>query len=366
MQLPKPRPGVERRAVLCHTKESNMNKIDKAPEWIIGWHTSGIGFIPVISTLLTFQDRLGGFRARWGIGRMSYKVNPGLYAVGAPDADSPVLVTANYKLTFDNLRKNLRHIKAWVIVLDTKGINVWCAAGKGTFGTEELVRQIRAANLFSTVRHRTLILPQLGAPGVAAYEVTRITGFKVVYGPVRASDLPRFLENGLKADRTMRTVSFDLIERLAVVPVELVKSWKIVLAAFLFVFLSRYPAGDMISLSTLFRFLPYVCAILIGCLFVPALLPWVPGPSLAFKGWFMCIIAVTIYAFSNSNQLTENIVYLLILPAISSFLAFNYTGATPYTSLSGVKKEMKFAMPLIGFTGLSGIALHLINLWRTT
>ncbi len=343
-----------------------MNKNDKTPKWIIGWHPSGMAFVPVISTRLVFQDMLGGFRARWGIGRMYYKVNPGLYAVGAPDADSPVLVTANYKLTFDSLRKNLQNIKAWVIALDTKGINVWCAAGKGTFGTEEVVRQIRIANLSSVVRHKTLILPQLGAPGVAAHEVTRITGFKVIYGPVRASDLPRFLENGLKADRTMRTISFTLRERLAVVPIEFVKSWKIALAAFLFVFLSRYPAGDMISWTTFFRFLPYIGAIFIGCLVVPALLPWIPGPSLAFKGWFMCVVAVIIYILFNSNQQTENIVYLLVLPAISSFLAFNYTGATPYTSLSGVKKEMKFAMPLIGFAAFSGIALHLINLWRTT
>jgi hypothetical protein len=343
-----------------------MTKRDKAPGWINGWHASGIGFAPVISTRLVFPDRLGGSLARWGIGRMNYKINPGFYAVGKPDADSPVLVTANYKLTFDSLRKNLRNISAWIIVLDTKGVNVWCAAGKGTFGTEEVIRQIRAANLSSIVRHKSIILPQLGAPGLAAHEVTRASGFKVIYGPVRAADLPRFLENGLKADRAMRTVSFNLMERLAVVPVEFVKSWKIALAAFLFVLLSGYAAGDMISWSTFFRFLPYIGAILIGCLFVPVLLPWIPGPSLAFKGWFACIIATIIYTMFNGNQQTENTVYLLILPAISSFLALNYTGATPYTSLSGVKKEMKFAMPLIGLAMVSGIVLHIIGLWRAT
>jgi hypothetical protein len=341
-----------------------MKKRYKSPWWINSWHPSGAGFVPVISTRLVFQDRLGGSRARWGIGRMRYMINPGLYAVGAPDADSPVLVTANYKLSFDNLRKNLQHINAWVLVLDTKGVNVWCAAGKGTFGTEEVIKQISAVNLSSVVRHRTLILPQLGAPGVAAHEVTRMTGFKVVYGPVRAADLPYFVENGLKAGREMRTVSFTLRERLAVVPVEFVKSWKIAFAAFLFVLLSSYPSGDMISWSTFFRFLPYVGAILIGCLFVPALLPWIPGPSLAFNGWLVCIVATIIYTLFNTDQLAENMVYLLILPAISSFLALNYTGATPYTSLSGVKKEMKFAIPLIVFTAASGIVLHVIGLWR--
>jgi len=342
-----------------------MKEQKKGPAWINGWTSAKTGFVPIINTNLTFQDKLGSFRVRWGIDRMRYKVDPGLYAAGKPDTDSPVLVTANYKLSFDTLRKNLHHINAWVLVLDTKGVNVWCAAGKGTFGTEEVVRQIRAVNLFFVVRHRTIILPQLAAPGVAAHEVTHMTGFKVVYGPVRAADLPLFLENGLKADRAMRTVSFSLSERLAVTPIEFVNAWKIALAAFLFVFLSSYPLGDMFSWSTFFRFLPYAGAIFIGCFFVPALLPWIPGRSLAFKGWLVCIVAVIIYCLFNGNKEMENIVYLLILPAISSFLALNYTGATPYTSLSGVKKEMKFAMPFIGFATVSGIVLHIIGLWRS-
>ena len=76
---------------------------------------------------------------------MDYRVEPGLYAVGSPTADSPVLVSANYKMSFDRLRSALPGVDAWILVLDTKGINVWCAAGKGTFGTDELVRRIEAA-----------------------------------------------------------------------------------------------------------------------------------------------------------------------------------------------------------------------------
>ena len=66
---------------------------------------------------------------------MNYKVDPGLYAIGNPNERSPVLVTANYKMSFDNLREALPGRDAWILVLDTRGINVWCAAGKGTFGT---------------------------------------------------------------------------------------------------------------------------------------------------------------------------------------------------------------------------------------
>ena len=51
---------------------------------------------------------------------MRYSVAPGLYAVGAPDRESDVLVTANYKLSFDTLRRELKGFNAWVLVLDTK------------------------------------------------------------------------------------------------------------------------------------------------------------------------------------------------------------------------------------------------------
>ena len=121
--------------------------------------------IPKVPTKLCRADRLGAFKARWGVGRMKYTIEPGLYAVGNPNPDSIVLVTANYKLSFDTLRKELGSLNAWIMVLDTKGINVWCSAGKGTFGTDEIVRRVQETRLGEVVAHRKLIVPQLGAPG---------------------------------------------------------------------------------------------------------------------------------------------------------------------------------------------------------
>jgi len=54
------------------------------------------------------KDRVGSWKARWNIGRMNYLVTPGLYRIGDPDSLSPVLVTANYKMTVDSLRKECR------------------------------------------------------------------------------------------------------------------------------------------------------------------------------------------------------------------------------------------------------------------
>jgi len=175
----------------------------------------------VAMTTLSGRDIFGAFKVRLGIGRAKYTVEPGLYAVGNPGDDSPVLVSANYKLTFDILRENLAGLDCRLLILDTKGVNVWCAAGKGTFGTNELVRQIEQTGLSGFVAHRKLIVPQLGAPGVSAHEVARRTGFSVTYGPVRASDIKAFIASGCIAMPEMRKVRFTLWDRLILTPVDL-------------------------------------------------------------------------------------------------------------------------------------------------
>jgi len=244
--------------------------------------------IVVVSTVWTWTDRLGAAAVRCNVGRMRYAVEPGLYAVSEPGPDAPVFVSANYKLSFDHLRRALNGISGWILVLDTKGINVWCAAGKGTFGTAELIRRIQAVDLATRVSHRTVIVPQLGAPGVAAHEVRKQTGFRVMYGPVRARDIPTFLRNGMKADAEMRTVRFRLADRLTVVPVELVASAKYALiVAVVFSILAGWRSGGW-AWNT-FRTQGWIAAAsaLGGYIFVgigvPGLLPWLPGRAFSIK-----------------------------------------------------------------------------------
>jgi CO dehydrogenase/acetyl-CoA synthase delta subunit len=98
--------------------------------YVDGFITTDTGPVPRIRTALSLQDRFSTFIVRCGINRNQYRVAPGLYGVGQPDKTSEVLVTANFKLTFDHLRKELTSLNAWILVLDTQGINVWCAAGE--------------------------------------------------------------------------------------------------------------------------------------------------------------------------------------------------------------------------------------------
>jgi hypothetical protein len=287
---------------------------------------------------------------------MRYTVEPGLYAVGRPDERSPVLVTANYKLSFDKLRNELTGRNMWILVLDTKGVNVWCSAGKGTFGTMELVGRIESTGLSDLVSHRELILPQLAGPGVAAHEVKKNSGFKVIYGPIRAEDLPTFLDSGLKATPDMRLKTFTLWERMVLIPVELVSVMKAGLiifpVMFLLAYLGRLGEGTTNALNHgLFSVLALLMAIVAGAVLTPLLLPWLPGRAFSIKGLTLGLLADFILVTLRLNELAtwtgrlEILAWLLVIPALSTYLAMNFTGASTYTSLSGVRREMRWALP---------------------
>lgn len=300
-----------------------------------------------------------GVLARWGIGRAFWRVQPGLYRLGAPGRSSNVLVTANYGLTVDKLRSALPGLDAWLLVLDTKGINVWCAAGKGTFGTEELVRRVKTVWLDRAVDTRTLILPQLGAPGVAAHEVARLTGFEVVYGPVRAKDLPAFLAAGLRAAPGMREVDFPLSERLMLAPLEMFQAMKYFLvfgavpAAY---FWLRYGGHSIPG-----AMLPVFGAVLAGTLVTPALLPWLPGRAFSIKGWILGLAWAAALAVTTKPHHATLAAQFLALPAISAFFALNFTGATVFTNQSGVNREIAlFARPMAALT-LAGALIWTIK-----
>lgn len=264
-----------------------------------------------------------------------------------------MLVTANYKLSFDALRKELAGLDAWILVADTRGINVWCAAGKGTFSADEIALQAQRAQLEKIVSHRELILPQFGATGVASQNMNKLCGFKCIYGPLRAEDIPNFLTNGKKADEQMRSVTFSFGERLVLVPVELSLIWKPFLIVMLAFFLLSGISPDIFSIHEavargLNGTLATVLAILAGALVTPILLPWIPGRQFWLKGVQIGAITGLVYIFAGMGEtnLIEKTGLLLWIIAAASYMAMNFTGATPYTSLSGVEKEMRRGLPV--------------------
>jgi acetyl-CoA decarbonylase/synthase complex subunit gamma len=299
---------------------------------------------------------------------MHYTVDPGLYASGEPDQKSPVLVTANYKMSFDKLREALPGRDAWILVLNTQGINVWCASGKGTFGTNELIGRIESVRLAQIVSHRELILPQLSGPGVAAHMVKKLSGFRVIYGPIRSKDIPVFLDTGLKATPEMRLKTFTTRERLELIPMELVGALKpgalVILTFFLVAFLVKSREGWTNAFGHgLFSVLALLAAILAGAVLTPLFLPWLPGRAFSVKGLGLgAVFALVGAGCLRGGWITrtsgfEMLAWVLLIPALSAYLAMNFTGASTYTSLSGVRKEMRWALPLEIGAGIAGLIL---------
>ncbi|HET6488182.1 MAG TPA: mercury methylation corrinoid protein HgcA, partial [Syntrophales bacterium] len=283
-------------------------------------------------------------------------------------SSSPVFVSANYKMSFDELRRSLPGRDAWILVLDTDGINVWCAAGKGTFGTDELVRRIEATGLKKIIHHRKLILPQLAGPGISAHRVKQLSGFTVQYGPIRAQDLPAFIESGLKATPGMRLKTFTLPERAVLIPVELMEALKPTLMILPVLFLLGGLGGHggfwTNALNEgLFAALAFLSALVAGAVLNPLFLPYLPGKAFSTKGFFIgCLMAFFVLYLRGCDWhtgygLMEAFSWLLIIPAVAAYLAMNFTGCSTYTSLSGVRKEMRWALPLeIGMAGFGFLA----------
>lgn len=370
-------PVIQESTGCCPTNAAS-GKVEKViprleQPFVSGSLSTAAGVLPKVSSVLTRQDHWGTIRARFGVGRMEYTIDPGLYALGDPDDQSPVLVTANYKMSFDYLRKELLSLNAWILVLDTKGINVWCAAGKGTFGTSELVWRIESSGLKEVVRHRKLILPQLGAPGVAAHQVRKLTGFQVHFGPVRALDLPAYLDAGLKATKAMRMITFPMAERAVLIPIEIQAAAK----PYIFISIGLLILAGLLGRSGfqtnllhdgLFAAGALLAAILGGAVLSPLLLPWLPGRAFSVKGLAIGLMtALGLILFKGVDIQSwagrvEALAWLLIIPAVAAYLAMNFTGASTYTSLSGVKKEMRFALPLEIAAGILGIAAWITSL----
>ena len=315
------------------------------------------------------SDTITGWKVRWGFGRKNYIVEPGLYQSGSPGINSFVLVTANYKLTFDRVLRDIGSLDAWLLVLDTDGVNVWCAAGKGTFGTDELIRQIKASSLSGIVSHRNIILPQLGAPGVKAHVVKKETGFSIIYGPVYSKDIPEFLKSMPEKKESMKKVNFNLIDRAVLIPVEFYNSVKfmsaVLVLSFIYSFL-RYQ-GLNTAAAVFNEWFLFAGSAASGFILVPLLLPFIPFKSFALKGALTGIIFSSVYSFflytPDAAGIINTAASLLISVTISSYFALDFTGSTTFTSLSGVRREIRIAVPFYAVMFSAGIILKIVLLF---
>lgn len=307
---------------------------------------------------------MGTVLARFGL-LDNYKVTPGLYAIGIPDAKSPVIVTGNYKLRFDTVRKNLGGCNAWILVVESQRHDAWCATARGIFSTEEVIRSVQEAKLEKLLKHRKIIVPQLAASTVAAHQVEKACGFSITWGTVRVEDMREFLDYHCKADPHMRMVTFTLSERVVLVPVALWTAIKSVVPALgIWLLLSCVGAGDF-SFTVLFAKMQAVLwatglGILSGTVLFPLALIYMPCRCFAANGALLgAIFSYSLTFLLGAFSPAALVAMMLWCVTISSFFSMRFTGAAPFTSPSGVEQEIRRFIPILGVLCLCSVVLWL-------
>jgi ubiquinone/menaquinone biosynthesis C-methylase UbiE len=270
------------------------------------------------------------------------KVRPGLYAVGQPDRDSPVLVTGNFDLTVRRLLHAIDgRVDAWLLVADSAGINVWCGAGGGYFTADKVMAAVASSHLEEVVDHHALILPQLCANGVDGWRIRREAGWGVHWGPVRARDIPAYLAGGREKTDAMRWVRFPLHDRLEMTTVTLgFYGLLILLPVFLFWRSHFWPiAASLVALS-------YFYAIVH---------PWLPGRDGLAKSVPLALIA-----------LAGLLVYAAVWNPLPIPRLFNWgvglTGLSVFTGaeLQGMSPLMRGEQANWGWEAIIAVGLGLI------
>ena len=138
----------------------------------------------------------------------------GLIKIGNPGKDAPVLVTCNYHLTVLKVKRALKCQNVYLLVANSHGINVWCAAAGAHFTHHDVISALKLSNIQSFVDHRVVILPQLAACGIDAKVIEQKTGWKVKWGPVDIQDFSAYLKNGQKKTADMNVIRFPICDRL--------------------------------------------------------------------------------------------------------------------------------------------------------
>jgi ubiquinone/menaquinone biosynthesis C-methylase UbiE len=248
------------------------------------------------------------------------KVKPGLYAVGQPDENSPVLVTGNFDLTVRRLVQAIDgRVDVWVLVADSAGINVWCAAGGGYFTAEKVIAAVKSSHLDQVVRHHALILPQLCANGVDGWRVRKESGWGVHWGPAKAVDIPAYLADKRKKSDAMRWVRFPFRDRLEMVTVTL----------------GFYALLILLPVFIFWRglFWPITFSMLGLSYFYAVVHPWLPGHDGLNKSIPLTVIALAglfVYtAFWNPLPVVNIFHWTIGLAGLSVFTAAELQGMSP-------------------------------------
>lgn len=270
-------------------------------------------------------------------------VEPGLYYTGnSYDISTPMLVTANYHLTAFLLWRTLKGRNVRILVIDTKGINVWCSSGKGQFNVEQIMLQLErySHNDLTDTDELQIILPKLSLSGISLKEAS-LAGLKPVIGPIYRQDIPKFLENKPYKDCAENKYRFNLRDRLFTLPASLIQFGKYMFKGVvpLFIWHAFFPTG--------IHWQPIALGIFIGFLFI-TLFPLIPGRRFGTKGIVLGITLASLQYYSSDHifQFIEQLGYTLAILGLSILFALYYTGNSGASNYSLVKKDIIALLPV--------------------
>jgi len=210
---------------------------------------------------------------------------------------------------------------------------------------------------------------------VAAHTVKKLSGFGVHYGPIKAGGSSRPISTpGSRPQAPMRLKTFPLRERAVLIPVELVEAMKpsLVIAPALFLLAGLGgPAGFWANAAAY----GIVCRHRVSRRGCGGGRSQSPAVALSSRSGILnerplrsVRPVAVIHAFpaglrslANGRERLGILAWLLIIPAVTAYLAMNFTGASTYTSLSGVNREMRWALPLEISMGASGLVIWILS-----
>lgn len=247
----------------------------------------------------------------------------GLYRVGHPDEKSEIILTGNYELTVRRVVRSLKNRNCWLLVCDSRGINIWCSTLADHFNTEKIIEAVERTGLNSFVSHRKIIVPQLCAANISRETIREKTGFRCHFGPVRIDDLEEYLTD--KSSSGIREVSFSLLSRMEMA----VGTLFIPAMAALFIFNFIDP-DRIITVFPLFLLLSLFNAVIFPYRFIGDVRLWslLYGAALFLISWFICGELMNQTGFFYPVTLFISAVYFVNeFEGWSPLVKFSMTGA---------------------------------------
>jgi len=118
----------------------------------------------------------------------------GIYEIGNPDENSPVLVTTNFALTYFIVTGEIEGSKvpAWLLVKDSEGLSVMTAWAAGKFSGDDVGMFVKKSGIDNKVKHKELIIPGYAA-AIAGDVEEELPGWTITVGPREAAHIPAFL-----------------------------------------------------------------------------------------------------------------------------------------------------------------------------